>query len=130
MGKVIQLADFRNKTRQGTPTSQTPTGPKEHVTFIDFVQAVQMSELSKASQCLTMLLNIPFEKAENASYHFHQLFCAGEPVVDKARNIRTLLIEGQTNESLIVLYECFKLSGVDAICALESMRGMIPAKTT
>ena len=78
-----------------------------------------------AGQILEDILSLERADAQKAAKHYHDRYHQDQGIQVEAMQIPFKLKEGDNNGALEMIYRCFGLQGPPAICALESMRGMI-----
>ena len=54
--------------------------------------------------------------------------CNEDPtIIQKAMLLRTKLIAGENNDSLMILWDCFRLQGLQAVEVLQSLKARLAA---
>ncbi len=91
-------------------------------TFKAFAMAIQAGDAVEAGSILSKLLDVPDATGELAASYFNSKLEFEPDLFSDVMQIRKEILEGRNNEALSLIDKCFKLSGLEALQALESMR--------
>ena len=93
--------------------------------FRDFAMAIQAGDTAEAGGILSKLLNVSDAAGELAASYFHSKLEFEPDLFSDAMQIRKEILAGKDNGALFLIDKCFKLSGLEALQALESMRKLV-----
>jgi len=102
-----------------------PTSPGELVSFPLFVRQMADGDSDRAAACLAELLNVDHGRARRCVATFRARLTLQPDILKKAMKLRTLLEDGQINDSLMLLWECFGLQGPESILALRALQSRL-----
>ena len=90
--------------------------------FKNFAMAIQMGDVVGAGDLLSALLSVSPDAGALAAQYFNSKLEFEPDLFGDLMQIRTEILDGKGNAALFLIDKCFKLSGLEAIQALESMR--------
>ncbi len=91
-------------------------------TFRAFAMAIQAGDTLGAGGILSKLLDVSDATGERAASYFNSKLEFEPDLFSDVMKIRKDILEGRDNDALFLIDKCFKLSGLQALQALESMR--------
>ena len=91
-------------------------------TFRDFARAIQRGDTVEAGSILSTLLDVSGATGETAASYFNSKLEFEPDLFSDVIQIRQEILEGRNNGALLLIDKCFKLNGLEALQALESMR--------
>ena len=91
-------------------------------TFRDFAMAIQGGDTVGAGNILSKLLDASDAAGQMAASYFNSKLEFEPDLFSDVMRIRKEILEGRDNSALVLIDTCFKLSGLEALQALESMR--------
>ena len=97
----------------------------ERVTFETFVGQLRSADMQGAGATLGVLFGVDAQRGVRCATDFAEKFVADPTVMLKAMNLRTELQAGNTNASLMLLWECFGLRGLESIGAIQTLKASL-----
>ena len=97
----------------------------ERVTFETFMAQLRSADMQGAGTTLGVLLGVGTDRGVLCANAFAEKFVADPTVMLKAMNLRTELQAGNTNASLMLLWECFGLRGLESIGAMATLKASL-----
>ena len=91
-------------------------------TFMHFARAIQMGDTVQAGRILSQLLDASDATGVTAASYFNSKLEFEPDLFSDVMQIRKEILEGTDNGALVLIDKCFKLSGLEALQALEAMR--------
>ncbi|MCH8922180.1 MAG: hypothetical protein IIA67_03395 [Planctomycetes bacterium] len=115
------------ETDEAEPAADNATGeePIERVTFETFVGQLRAADMQGAGETLGVLLGVGTDRGVICATDFAEKFVADPTVMLKAMNLRTELQAGNHNASLMLLWECFGLRGLESIGAMQTLKASL-----
>lgn len=98
-----------------------PAKKEETFDFRDFALAIAGKDLTKAQKIAAGLLGIDAVAAEKATEFFLNKYNTIPGFMQEAQKLREAIEQGQSNNALLILYECFNLQGPIAIAAFTNL---------
>lgn len=95
------------------------TGP---ASFTLFIARVRGNDLCGAGETLSQLLELDEQRGLQGSIHFAERLERDPSFPHKALQLRTQLLTGSSHSVLTLLFECFGLTGLDSLHALQALR--------
>jgi hypothetical protein len=99
--------------------------PRKEITFQTFVVQIQSGDIEGAGHSLAFLFDIPIERAYRCAQHFRQGLLAEPEFLVKAVQLRRELISGSYNAALMLLYQCFGLSGIESVGVFHVLKARV-----
>jgi hypothetical protein len=96
----------------------------------DFLRFVFAGDLDRAAVVLVPLLDVPLERARQCADRFRDQVRERPQLLQRAMELRQELAAGSINGTLILLWECFGLQGLESIAALQSLRTHLAGSPT
>lgn len=109
---------------QATPASSSNVPPMK---FALFAQQAAANDIAGASQTLMPLLNVSEAAATRAATHFRDRLNEDPTTIQKAMSLRATLTAGKQNDSLMLLWDCFGLQGLQAVSAMATLKASLTA---
>lgn len=106
-------------------TQEPPARSSEPSTYPLFVQDIIRRDTSSAGQRLQRVLNVRADRAENCAMRFREQLDRDPAFLSKVQALRRALNAGDSNQSLLLLWECFGLQGEECTAAMQSLRGWL-----
>ena len=97
----------------------------EPVTFETFITQLRSADIEGAGTTLGVLLGVGTDRGVRCASQFAEKLVADPTVMLKAMNLRTELQANHTNASMMLLFECFGLRGLESITAIETLRASL-----
>lgn len=91
-------------------------------TFRAFAMAIQAGDTVEAGSILAKLLDVSDAAGALAASYFNSKLEFEPDLFSEVMQIRKEILEGRNNDALLLIEKCFKLSGLEGLHALESMR--------
>ncbi|HTN73612.1 MAG TPA: hypothetical protein VL096_00125 [Pirellulaceae bacterium] len=95
------------------------------VSFQTFAVQIQAGDVEGAGQALAVLFDISRERAMQCAQHFHQQMLADNDFLLKAMQLRRELQSGGYNGALMLLFQCFGLSGMESIGVFQVLKARV-----
>lgn len=95
------------------------------VSFQAFAERILANDVDGAGVVLAGLFDVSRERGRQCAKHFQEQLAERPQLLQKAMNLRQELSGGSVNGSLIVLWECFGLQGIESLAALQSLRSQL-----
>lgn len=112
-----------------TPVMETPVmetqGPK--VTFETFVQKIRADDLEAAGAVLVELFQVDADQGQRCAQIFSDQLQQQPEFLVKAMNLRNHLATGNHNDSLMLIWECFGLQGLEAVKVMQLLQARMAA---
>ncbi len=96
--------------------------PAAGPSFQTFAMHISIGNLPGASQALAVLCNLPAARAERCAGTFLEHMQVDPHFLEKAKRLRFIVDDANPNNALVLLHECFGLSGIEAIGALQALQ--------
>lgn len=94
-------------------------------TFALFARQISENDLAAAGQSLSQLLGVDRELADRCAAAFHERLQQDPTTIEKAIRLRNEMAQGNNNASLLILFECFGLQGLQAVDVLDKLRATL-----
>jgi len=101
--------------------------PLDRPTLERFTHQVTAGQFDEACRCLAQLFELDEQRARRCTITFAQRFQESPEVVRKTMLLRDELISGSINSSLMLLWECFGLQGLDSLAVARSLKARLVA---
>ncbi len=95
------------------------------ISFDFFSRQIQASDLDAAGRCLAELFQIDLARAKRCAATFHERLRTAPELLTKAMKLRHELESNSVNSSLILLWECFGLQGVESLGVVQVLRARL-----
>lgn len=104
----------------------TDVGTDEPViSFQTFAAQMQVDDLAGAGASLAYLFDLPAERARRCADHFYQQMHEDADFLLKAMQLRRELASGGYNGALMLLFQCFGLSGIESIAVYQVLKARL-----
>lgn len=110
---------------QQTETISQAAMPQQPQKFGLFVQQVKSNELNAAAQTLSDLLAIDLALSHQSTSAFYDQLTEDPATLKKAMLLPSKLQADKHNDCLVILWECFRLQGLQAIEVLHTLQHQI-----
>lgn len=97
----------------------------EPVSFQLFVQQMMSHQIDSAGHSLAALLDVSVERGKHCAAVFHDHLANESDFLAKAMRLRGELQSGSANGALSLLYDCFGLSGIEAIGVMQTLKARL-----
>ena len=117
-------------TAEGTtlPVEAVPlvgAGEADPVSFQAFVERILANDVEGAGIVLAGLFDVSRDRGRQCARRFQEQVAERPQFLNKAMSLRAELAGGSVNGSLILLWECFGLQGIESLAALQSLRARL-----
>lgn len=109
------------------PKVESPYLPDEEPSFQRFVLQVQASDVRAAGKTLAVLFALPDSRALMCAATFAERWRRDPDFLDRAMLLRTEVTSGSYNGALVLLFECFGLTGIESIGVLQALQNRVDA---
>lgn len=123
--EVPALPAPRGGTTSETMETLSVVEPPAEITFQTFATKIQAGDVEGAGHALAYLFDINVERAMQCAQHFNQHMQADPEFLLKAMQLRRELAGGGYNGALMLLYQCFGLSGIESIGVFQVLKARI-----
>lgn len=106
-------------------TQETPTRNSEPSTYPLFVQDIIRRDCTTAGHRLVKILNLSLERAERCAARFREQLDRDPAFLSKVQALRRALNGEDSNQALLLLWECFGLQGEESTAAMPKLRGWL-----
>jgi xanthine/CO dehydrogenase XdhC/CoxF family maturation factor len=101
--------------------------PLDRPTLERFTHQITAGQFDEACRCLAQLFELDDQRARRCTITFTQRYQESPEVLRKATRLRDELISGSINSSLMLLWECFGLQGLDSLAVARSLKARLVA---
>jgi len=101
------------------PVAAEVPGPEK---FALFSQQIAANDLESAGETLADLLEVDQTTGIRCATSFRERLRADPTTIQKAMLLRNKLMTGKNNDSLMILWECFRLQGLQAVEVLQTLK--------
>jgi len=105
--------------------SSTAEGAEASLTFFAFLRQVQLGDLDAAGQSLCELFAVDAHRGRRCAGIFAERMDADPLFLTKAIQLRRELASGNVNSSLMLLWQCFGLQGMESIEVMQTLKSRI-----
>jgi hypothetical protein len=107
-------------------TTQEPTNrTSEPSSYPLFVQDIIRRDTASAGLRLVGVLELTPERAERCAARFREQLDRDPAFLGKVQGLRRALNSGDSNQALLLLWECFGLQGEESVTAVQALRGWL-----
>ncbi|WP_425615177.1 hypothetical protein NA78x_005077 [Anatilimnocola sp. NA78] len=99
--------------------------PEEEASFQRFVLQVQSSDVRAAGRTLASLFAISESRALLCAATFAERWRRDPEFITRAMQLRTEVTSGSYNGALVLLFECFGLTGIESIGVLQALQNRV-----
>ena len=112
-----------------TPVMETPVMETQgqEVTFETFVQKIRADDLEAAGAALAELFQVDTDQGQRCAQIFSDQLQQQPEFLVKAMNLRNHLATGNHNDSLMLIWECFGLQGLEAVKVMQLLQARMAA---
>ncbi len=96
--------------------------PATEISFQTFAVRMQSGDVEGAGHALAYLFDINTDRAMQCAQHFYQQMQADPEFLVRAMQLRRELASGGYNGALMLLYQCFGLSGIESIGVFQVLK--------
>lgn len=109
------------------PSEMVPVeiAPVEGASFRSFGTQIFTGDLDAAGESLAELFHIDPLRGRRCAETFAEQLARSPDVMTKAMSLRKEVATANFNSSLVLLYECFGLQGLEAISVLQTLMGRL-----
>ena len=97
------------------------------VNFVLFVEQIGANDVDGAARTLSELLDVDEESAHHCATSFRDRLNEDPTTLQRVMQLRTKLIAGENNDSLMILWDCFRLQGPQAVEVLQTLKARLAA---
>ena len=109
---------------RGSATSEAATD-EPAISFQTFAAQMQVDDLAGAGESLAFLFDLPPERAQRCADHFYRQMHEDAEFLRKAMQLRRELASGGYNGALMLLFQCFGLSGIESIGVYQVLKARL-----
>lgn len=113
-------------TNEANSTGLTSSGA---ASFQYFIQQIMAGDVDAAGETLAALLDVPRDRGQRCAATFAERLATQPDFLAKAMRLRGELQSGSINGSLMLLWECFGLQGMESIGAMQALTSWLAAQT-
>ena len=145
-GMIANMPAAKPKPAAGKPASPVPSVPKVEsvaegavessaappqsgvvppMKFALFAQQIAANDVEEAGRTLIDLLNVDESLALRCATHFRDRLNEDPMTIQKTMQLRSKLSEGKHNDSLMILWDCFGLQGLQAVSAMATLKASL-----
>lgn len=95
------------------------------ISFQTFAAQIQAEDIVGAGESLAYLFDLPPQRAVRCAQHFHQQVREDADFFMKAMQLRRELTSGSHNGAIMLLLQCFGLSGVESIGVYQVLKARL-----
>ena len=107
------------------PKHDVPQFPGDEPSLQQFVLQVQASDVRAAGQTLAVLFALPDSRALLCAATFAERWRRNPDFIARAMQLRTEVASGTYNGALVLLFECFGLTGIESIGVLQTLQNRL-----
>lgn len=107
------------------PKHEPPQFPGDEPSFQQFVLQVQASDVRAAGKTLAVLFALPDSRALLCAATFAERWRRNPDFIARAMQLRTEVASGTYNGALVLLFECFGLTGIESIGVLQTLQNRL-----
>lgn len=104
---------------------ETPMLPEEEASFQRFVLQVQAGDVRAAGKVLAVLFALPDSRALLCAATFAERWRRNPDFIARAMELRQEVASGTYNGALVLLFECFGLTGIESIGVLQTLQNRL-----
>jgi len=97
--------------------------------FQGFIQQIMAGDVDAAGETLAALLDVPRDRGQRCAATFAERLATQPDFLAKAMRLRGELQGGSINGSLMLLWECFGLQGMESIGAMQALTAWLATQT-
>jgi hypothetical protein len=101
--------------------------PPVPVNFALFGQQIAANDIDGAGRTLSELLDVDQTLARRCATAFRDRLNEDPTTIQKTMRLRSKLMAGEHNDSLMILWDCFGLQGLQAVTVLQTLRASMAA---
>ena len=120
----------QNETRQASALNQTKVDSPKPEKFALFAEQISGNDLDAAGQTLAGLLNVDYTTGLRCATAFKDRLAEDPSIIHKTMLLRTKLATGKNNDSLMILWDCFRLQGVQAIEVMQTLKAQLASASS
>lgn len=107
------------------PKHEPPQFPGDEPSLQQFVLQVQGSDVRAAGKTLAVLFALPDSRALLCAATFAERWRRNPDFIARAMQLRTEVASGTYNGALVLLFECFGLTGIESIGVLQTLQNRL-----
>ncbi len=96
--------------------------------FALFAEQIAADDVEGAGQTLAELLEVDLKLAQRCATSFRDRLNEDPTTIEKAMRLRVELMAGNHNDSLMILWDCFRLQGPLAFNVLQTLKSRLLAE--
>jgi hypothetical protein len=100
------------------------------ISFQSFAERIMANDVDGAGIVLAGLFDVSVDRGRQCARRFQEQLSERPQFLQKAMGLRHELTSGSVNGSLILLWECFGLQGIESLSALQSLKARMNAGST
>jgi hypothetical protein len=99
------------------------------ISFQSFAERIMANDVDGAGIVLAGLFDVSVDRGRQCARRFQEQLSERPQFLQKAMGLRHELTSGSVNGSLILLWECFGLQGIESLSALQSLKARMNASS-
>ena len=107
-----------------TPAPQGMDAPQP-TNFAMFGKQIVANDIDAAGRTLAELLDVDPKLAQQCATAFRDCFNEDPTIIQKAMQLRARLLAGENHDSLMILWDCFRLQGPQALAVLQTLKARL-----
>lgn len=107
------------------PKHEPAAFPGDEPSLQQFVLQVQASDVRAAGKTLAVLFALPDSRALLCAATFAERWRRNPDFIARAMQLRTEVASGTYNGALVLLFECFGLTGIESIGVLQTLQNRL-----
>jgi len=100
------------------------------ISFQSFAERIMVNDVDGAGIVLAGLFDVSVDRGRQCARRFQEQLSERPQFLQKAMGLRHELTSGSVNGSLILLWECFGLQGIESLSALQSLKARMNASSS
>jgi hypothetical protein len=100
------------------------------ISFQSFAERIMANDVDGAGIVLAGLFDVSVDRGRQCARRFQEQLSERPQFLQKAMGLRHELTSGSVNGSLILLWECFGLQGIESLSALQSLKARMNASSS
>jgi hypothetical protein len=126
-GAATDAARQATMPAEGGATEAATAGA---ASFQSFIKQIMAGDVDAAGETLAALLDVQRDRGRRCAATFAQRLAAQPDFLAKAMRLRGELQSGSINGSLMLLWECFGLQGMESIGAMQALKKWLADRTS
>lgn len=121
LGKILKFPLRRRLATESDDSKQL-----KDPSFSGFLDKIQNKKIDEAALDLESLLFLSRFEAKEAAHYFNQKYHEDESYMGKLLQLNFYVHSNAFNDSLMLIFECFRVQGTSALAALDAITQLNP----